>query len=319
EKAAHIFTKTGKTKKKQPNFFMVAAKEFIGKKRYKDASIVFTGLLKGAPDNSTLHYLAGISFDSLKESKKAIKHFLKVKPDSRHYKKIVIHIAFLYSDLDKIEKAIGFLENKHEELPEDIDIITYLASFYEESSEHAKAMATLEKGLVLSPDNSSLSFRLGIVQDKAGKKKECIETMKKIIALEPDNASALNYLGYTYADLGINLDTAEELINRALKIKPSDGFITDSLGWVFFKRGQYEKAIEILVKAAEITSFDPIISEHLADAYEKNNNLNKALKLYKQALSNSKDKNLELEKKIMELEKKIDKQPADKEEIDEKN
>ena len=62
--------------------------------------------------------------------------------------------------------------------------------------------------------------------------------MQKVIALDPKHANALNYLGYTYADLGRNLDEAERLVKEALKYKPNDGYITDSLGWVYYKKGQ---------------------------------------------------------------------------------
>ncbi|MFO7884521.1 MAG: tetratricopeptide repeat protein [Desulfobacteraceae bacterium] len=308
EKAAEIFAETGTRKADDYDFLMLCAREFIGKKRYKDASIIFTGLLKGAPDSSTLNYLAGMSFDALKQSRKAIHHFLKITPEFEHYKKIVVHTAYLYTEIDALDTAVSFLEKKQAELPGDIDIITYLSSFYEKKQWYEKGSALLEKALKDNPENASLLFRLGIMQDKAGHKDACIDTMKKVIEIEPDNASALNYLGYTYADLGIELDRAEALIKKALEIKPEDGFIMDSLGWVFFKKGQYKKAVDLLLKAAEITSFDPIISEHLGDAYEKMNKMEKALEIYTKALEKSKgnQEDLEdLEKKIKAVKKKI--------------
>jgi len=305
EKAAGMFSSLGRKKADHYEFLIFTAKEFIGKGRYQDAAVVFTGMLKGAPENSTLNYLAGMAFDSLKQSKKAIRYFLKVKPGSKHYKKVVIHTAFLYSELGRLDRAIAFLEKKHQAMPEDIDIITYLGSFYEENKAYEKGIDILKKGIALSRDNISLRFRLGIIQDKAGKKEACMATMEKIIEMEPDNASALNYLGYTYADLGIKLDKAEKLINRALKIKPEDGFITDSLGWVYYKKGRYGKAVKTLLKAAELTSFDPVVSEHLGDAYEKNGNFQKALEIYQKALSASKEEDKALEEKIRKLKTRI--------------
>jgi Flp pilus assembly protein TadD len=81
--------------------------------------------------------------------------------------------------------------------------------------------------------------------------------MRKVIALDPKNANALNYLGYTYADLGQNLDEAEQLVIEALKYKANDGFITDSLGWVYYKKGEYTKALDYLRKAHELVPDDP--------------------------------------------------------------
>ncbi len=99
------------------------------------------------------------------------------------------------------------------------------------------------------------------------------------------------------------------LIEKANKIKPDDGYITDSLGWVYYKMGDYKKAVKILEKAAELTSFETIISDHLGDAYLKADQLNNALSTYQKALSNATDKDkkivLELKEKIDTLKKKI--------------
>ena len=161
----------------------------------------------------------------------------------------------------------------------------------------------MQKGLEDSPENTSLLFRLGAIQDKTGSKEESLNTMKKIIEIDPEDASALNYLGYSYADQGILLDKALMLIEKANKIKPDDGYITDSLGWVYYKMGNYEKAVKILEKAAELTSFETIISDHLGDAYLKADQFNKALDTYQKALSNATDKD---KKKVLELKEKID-------------
>ncbi|MBW2652719.1 MAG: tetratricopeptide repeat protein, partial [Deltaproteobacteria bacterium] len=124
----------------------------------------------------------------------------------------------------------------------------------------------------------------------------------------PDNADALNYIGYTYADKGINLDKAEKLIKRALELKPQDGYIIDSMGWLYFKKGNYKKAIKHLEKAAKYASEDSIIREHLGDAYLKNNLNDKALEMYERALELEPEKD-ELKEKIKDLrnnEEKVD-------------
>jgi tetratricopeptide (TPR) repeat protein len=108
--------------------------------------------------------------------------------------------------------------------------------------------------------------------------------MKTVIDLDPKNANALNYLGYTYADLGIRLDEAEELVREALKYKPDDGYITDSLGWVYYQRGDYETALVHLLRAAELAPDDPVILEHVGDAYRKLDEPEKALEYYRRSL-----------------------------------
>ena len=108
--------------------------------------------------------------------------------------------------------------------------------------------------------------------------------MKEVLKLDPKNANALNYIGYNYADKDINLDEAERLIKKALEIKPEDGYITDSLGWVYYKKGEIDEAIKKLEKAIKLVPKDPIIAEHLGDAYLKNSKKDRALAMYEKAL-----------------------------------
>jgi len=104
--------------------------------------------------------------------------------------------------------------------------------------------------------------------------------------------------------MGENLDEAEQLILEALKYKPNDGYITDSLGWVYYKKGLFSKAVEVLEKAVALIPDDPTMLEHLGDAHFKLNNKTDALKFYKMSLEkisqNEKNKKT-LEKKIQDL------------------
>jgi Flp pilus assembly protein TadD len=134
-----------------------------------------------------------------------------------------------------------------------------------------------------------------------------MEHMQKAIDLNPENAAALNYLGYTWAEMGVRLDEAENLIRRALKIEPNDGFYIDSLGWVYYQRGEYGKAVEELERAVELTIDDPTIIEHLADAYEKAGKPDQALLRYREAVRRSKEEEQlrRIQEKIRLLEKRI--------------
>jgi Tfp pilus assembly protein PilF len=131
--------------------------------------------------------------------------------------------------------------------------------------------------------------------------------MKRAIEINPKNAPALNYLGYTWAEMGVQLDEAEDLIQRALKITPNDGFYIDSLGWVYYQRGDFARAVEQLEKAVELTVDDPTIIEHLADAYEKAGKQERAVARYRDGLKHSKEAEQikRIRDKIQRLEKKI--------------
>jgi tetratricopeptide (TPR) repeat protein len=299
--AEKIFKDLGEKSIEQKEVIRKVVRRYLNTKEYDAATVILEGMLKGAPDSSELHYITGIVFDGKEDKNKAIMHFKKVAADSSFYKESVVHIAFLYQEQKKIEDAIHFLKDVIKKMPDDPDLLLYLGSFYEDAEEFEKAETVLKQGLEMDSENTKLRFRLGVVYDKWGKKKASIEEMKTVIRLDEKDANALNYLGYTYAELGENLDEAERLIKAALKQKPDDGYITDSLGWVYFKKGLLTKALEYLEKAVSLVPDDPIILEHLGDTYLKISDKEKAIQFYKRSLLKKEKDREDLEKKIREL------------------
>ena len=79
----------------------------------------------------------------------------------------------------------------------------------------------------------------------------------------------LNYLGYSWIDQGINLDEGMRMIRRAVEQRPDDGYIVDSLGWAYYRIGNYDEAVKQLERAVELKPEDPTINDHLGDAYWK--------------------------------------------------
>jgi tetratricopeptide (TPR) repeat protein len=143
-----------------------------------------------------------------------------------------------------------------------------------------------------------------VVLDKLGERQGSVNQMEKVIALDPKDATALNYLGYTLAEMGIRLEEAEELIKRALELKPEDGYITDSLGWVYFKMGRHNDALEWIQKALERLPEDPQITEHLGDTYMALGRWREAQEAYERALQLGHENPNKLEPKLEESRQK---------------
>ena len=98
----------------------------------------------------------------------------------------------------------------------------------------------------------------------------------RALELEPDQPLVLNYLGYTWVEQGRNLDEARTMIEKAVELRPDDGYIVDSLGWVAYRLGDLEEAVYQLELAVELVPGDPIINDHLGDAYWQVGRLNEA-------------------------------------------
>ena len=167
-----------------------------------------------------------------------------------------------------------------------------------------EAIAVAEKLVATDPKNDRYQFTLGALYDESGDRPRALERMREAIQLNPQNASALNYLGYSLAEDRGDLEEAERLIQRALSLDPNDGFYVDSLGWVYFQRGEYMKAVEQLERAVELTGDDPTINEHLADAYREIGRESEALRLYREALqrAESNEQRTRLEGKVRAVE-----------------
>jgi|GEM_PF-1610182 len=108
-----------------------------------------------------------------------------------------------------------------------------------------------------------------ITLDSLGRWKEAEHDLYRALEIRPENPFILNYLGYGYADRGINLDKANEMIAKAVDRAPEVAFIVDSMGWVLFKQNDIEGAIRHLERAAELEPYHALINEHLGDSYWK--------------------------------------------------
>jgi tetratricopeptide (TPR) repeat protein len=299
--AEEIFKKLGKRSITEFEVIIKTIQLYVDKKKYDEGIVILQGMLKTVPESPDIHHILGIAFYGKKENQSALAHFRKVTAESRFYEDAVIHAAFILSENKQNKEAIKLLSDAIKNEPQNAEFKYYLGTFYEEEEQFEKAEIAIQEAIKLEPDNPKYYFRLGVVYDKSNKKEASMDAMRKVISLDPKHSNALNYLGYTYADLGENLDEAERLILEALKHKPDDGYITDSLGWVYYQKGEYEKALEYLEKAIGIVPDDPIMLEHLGDAYLKLNDKTNALKFYKKSLKHKEKDKEELEKKIREL------------------
>jgi len=105
-----------------------------------------------------------------------------------------------------------------------------------------------------------------------------------VLSLDSQNAMTLNYLGYMIADHTSRLEEALSYVKRAVQLDPANGAYLDSLGWAYFKLGNYDMAEEQLRKASQRMANDPTVQEHLGDLYQKTGRLKQAAAHWERAL-----------------------------------
>jgi tetratricopeptide (TPR) repeat protein len=173
------------------------------------------------------------------------------------------------------------------------------------------AIKLYENFVKTHPKSEIIYYALGVSYYTVKEEDKSVLTMKKVLEINPNNADALNFIGYTYAEKGQNLDEAERLVKRALEISPNKGYIVDSLGWIYYKRGNLDKAIELLEKAAQLSGDDPSIIEHIGDVYNDKGDELRALSYYEKGLKmdekeqDDKELKTRLEKKINTIRGKL--------------
>lgn len=263
-------------------------------------------ILKINPQADRIHYFLGLIFKNKKQFHKAIAHFAQVPPPSSLYKDSVLHEVALYRHVGQMVDAKRVLQQAIQKMPEEAPFYQILSLLWEEENQLEEAVGVLKKGIKKIPKEEQLHFNLGILYDKLENRNEGVREMQKVIAINPKNASALNYIGYIYAERGEKLDEAESLIRKALELKPNDGYIIDSLGWVYFQKGDLEKALEYLEKAYKASPKEPTILEHLGDIFLKQGKKERALEFFKRALEMSKKRENPDPKEIQRVQEKVE-------------
>jgi Flp pilus assembly protein TadD len=173
--------------------------------------------------------------------------------------------------LDRAEEAEKHLGALIKQRPDDLEAIMALGNVQRGHKKFADCAGTYTKGVetLAKPEkpNWVLFYFRGICYERSKQWPKAEADLKKALDLFPDQPHVLNYLGYSWIDQGTNLDDGMAMIKKAVQQRPDDGYIVDSLGWAYYRIGNYEEAVKQLERAIELKPEDPTINDHLGDAY----------------------------------------------------
>src|SRR6201992_500648 len=211
-------------------------------------------------------------YESVKRPAMAIKVYERVPANSPLKRNAQIQLAIDLDAADRTDEAIKILKSVTAEDPKDVEAIMALGNVERNRKKFADCADTYSKGIDALPDatdktNTVWYYYRGICEERSHQWSKAEVDMKKALELQPDQPHVLNYLGYSWIDQGINLDEGMKMIKRAVDQRPDDGYIVDSLGWAYFRIGNYEEAVKNLERAIDLKPEDPTINDHLGDAY----------------------------------------------------
>jgi tetratricopeptide (TPR) repeat protein len=283
EKALEQFAVMEAADPEDLNARMKVAFLLIQEKRYKEAIAKLEKLLGKVPTADKVRFYLGAVYEEVKDYKSAAPHFLKIPAGSSYFAESRIHASYLYKLIGDSDRAVEVIEDAIRKMPDHAPFYSLYASHLDERREFKKAQQMLTEAVKKFPQSTQLLYFLGNMHDRVGDRSATIEAMKSVLSLEEDHVQALNYLAYTYAEAGIEMDSAEKMARRARELKPEDGYVLDTLGWVLFKQGRFEDAVKVLEDAHRLQPNEAIIADHLGDAYYYFRMPERAKRLYEKA------------------------------------
>jgi len=175
------------------------------------------------------------------------------------------------------------------------------AQAWQRLEKYQESIPILEKVAAAHPDQVVPGFLLGSAYERSGQRDKAVEEFRRILKVEPDFHAALNYLGYTFAEQGVNLEEALKLVSRAVTLDPDNGAYVDSLGWTYYRLGRTEQARGTLERAARLEPEDATLQEHLGDVYVALGQMERARQAYQRALELEGDNHEQVRRKLGDL------------------
>ncbi|VAW14409.1 TPR domain protein [hydrothermal vent metagenome] len=238
----------------------------------KDIAMVFLRLgLYLNPKDDSIAMAIGNLLDASGRYREANAIYSSISNSSLMKPGAIVLIANNIDAMGNRGEAIRRLENIVAKAPKNLEAVKALGDLLRMDEQYDAAAAMYTKALEIVGGNHPgdwLYFYLRGISNHMRDRWDLAEKdFLSALNLNPDQPQVLNYLGYSWVDMGINLDRALKMIQRAVQSSPRDGYIVDSLGWAIYKLDRFEEAVPILEQAVRLMPNDPEINDHLGDAY----------------------------------------------------
>ena len=224
------------------------------------------------PDLSLARLLLSDLLSAQNKPQESLAVLAEFPPNSPYSWSARLRVAANLEMLDRTEEGLAQLKEMSAEAPTRAgadmqlgDLLRTKKRFTEAVDAYDEAIRRLQAAGM--PERWSLFYSRGIALERSGQWKPSEADLLHALELKPDQPLVLNYLGYSWIDRGENLERGLKMIEKAVELRPEDGYIVDSLGWAHYRLGDYSSAVQYLEKAIELVPEDPTINDHLGDAY----------------------------------------------------
>ena len=289
EEAKKEFVRLASASKENPEILVVVGLLSFQSGAYKEADAYFLDALNSDyADKDQVYLYLGHSAEKQGQDQLALDWYSKIQPGER-YLDAKLNIAYVLSRTQGVDAGIQTLKSLDGlHSTQQATVNQAIASLLTQAKRDAEAYAILQETVSKLPNTPDLIYDLAMVAERLQKLDVMERELRKLIQLKPDYAAAYNALGYSFADRNINLPEAYSLIEKALLLRPNDHYIMDSMGWVHYRMGSLDKALDYLQKAYS-TQTDPEIAAHLGEVLWQRGQRDEAIKTWEEALQSHPD------------------------------
>ena len=250
-------------------------------------SIFFGKLsLRLRKDFNAMRLLLASSFELIDLENNADEIVSQVNTKNPYYMKFLKLRVSLNDEIKKKNKIKPLLEELIKNHPKNWELKILLADIYRTEKNYDGSINLYSQIIedVLEENKWSIFYSRGIAYERLNKWEKAEEDLKMAMTLQPNDPYVINYLAYSWLDRKMNIDLALNLLEKAVELEPSDGYILDSLGWAHYLSNSYEKSVYFLEKAVSFLPNDPTLNDHLGDAYWKSGRYDEAQSQWKRVL-----------------------------------
>ncbi|GEM_PF-5756344 len=235
-------------------------------KEYGEAIARLEKVLATHPAEEKTRYYLAVMHEEAGHFPLAQKNYEQISAASEFYKDAQLRMAVYYYRAGEITRSQRGLTEAIHRSPKTEEFYEYLAFLYQQDKAHESAIHVLKKAIHQFPDRPRFYYSLGLLFDGQTKRRDAVRMMRRVIDLQPTNWWALNYVGYMYAQWNTHVAEAEDFVTQALKLRPQDGHIQDSMGLVRLRQEKYAEALSYFERADKLTPNEPAILRHRAEA-----------------------------------------------------
>jgi len=272
----------------------------LSEEKWPEARSLLEEALKQDPHNPQILFFLGLVLEKEGQKERAIKIYREIPQESFFFTEAIRRIYALTLEDKGPEAALAYLKEVTQRAKDKPEVFVLAATAAEDLDCCEEGLVLADEGLARFPENKDLILAKGLLLSCLGRLREALKLVEPLLQKNPDDPVVLNFVGYTYAELGENLSQAQQYIRKALKSMPEAGYIVDSLAWVLFKEGKLEEAFQEIQKAVKLSPQDAVIWEHQGYILKALGRLKEACRSYEEALKRAKhrrDRN-RIEKKV---------------------